>query len=156
MVDRGRLVDRGSFVDRSSFVDRGSLVDRSSMVHRGRLVGSSRLVFIILGLSRVLDISNISTVGIINLVGDSLGSAIRKGNRVGSRGGISIPVLSSLEVSSRVVISYSIVEGIDSRLIIAWLFVGGSSMVGRSRLVSIPGSIVSSSYSSKSKDGKDL
>merc|ERR1712055_847090 len=116
----------------------------------------SRFVLIIMSLTRVLYISNIATVGIIHLVGNSLSSAIRKGNRVGSGGGISIPVLSSLELGSRVVISYSIVEGIDSRLIIAWLFVGRSSMVGRSRLVSIPRSIVSSSYSSKSKDGKHL
>merc|ERR1712055_1057179 len=96
-----------------------------------------RLVLIIMSLTRVLDISNIATVGIINLVVDSLSSAIRQGNRVGSRGSIAISVLSSLEVGSRVVISYSIVEGIDSRFLIAWLFVGRSSMVGRSRLVSM-------------------
>merc|ERR1719317_585285 len=156
MVDRGRFVGRGSMVDRGRFVDRGGMVDRCRLIGRGSFVSMCRLVLIILGLSRVLDISDISTVGIINLVGDSLCSAIGKGNRVGSRSGISIPVLSSLELSSRVVISYSIVEGIDSRLIVAWLFVGRSSMVARSRLVSIPWSIVSSSYSSKSKDGNDL
>merc|ERR1712055_843187 len=112
----------------------------------------SRFVLIIMSLTRVLYISNIATVGIIHLVGNSLSSAIREGNRVGSGGGIAISVLSSLEVGSRVVISYSIVEGIDSRLIIAWLFVGRSSMVGRSRLVSIPRCIVSSSCSNNSKD----
>merc|ERR1719290_246918 len=121
---------------------------RGSMVHR--------FVLIIMSLTRVLDISNITTIGIIHFVVDSLGSAIRKSNRVGSRGSISIPILSSLEVGSRVVISYSIVEGINSRFIIAWLFVGRCCMIGRSRLVSIPGSIVSSCYSNNSKDGKDL
>ena len=117
------------------------MVDRSSLVD-----GSS----IILSFSRVLNISNISTVGISNIVGDSLGPAIREGYRVGSTGSISISVLSSLEVGSRVVISNSIVVGIDSRFIIAGL------LVGRSRSISIPGSIVSSSYGSKGKDGKDL
>ena len=117
------------------------MVDRSSLVD-----GSS----IILSFSRVLNISNISTVGISNIVGDSLGPAIREGYRVGSTGSISISVLSSLEVGSRVVISNSIVVGIDSRLIIAGL------LVGRSRSISIPGSIVSSSNGSKSEDSKDL
>ena len=125
------------------------MIGRDSLVDGSMSNGVSRS-------SSVLDISNISTIGIINLVVDSLDSAIRKSNRVGSRGSISISILSSLEVGSRVVISYSIVEGIDSRLIIAWLFVGRSSMVGRSRLVSMSGSMVSSSYSNNSKDGKDL
>merc|ERR1719187_2469990 len=125
------------------------MVSRGSMVH-------SRLVLIIMSLTRVLDISNIATVGIINLVGDSLSSAIRKSNRVGSGGSISISVLSSLEVGSRIVISYSIVERIDSGFVIAWLFIGRCCMIGRSRLVSIPGSIVSSCYSNNSKDGEDL
>merc|ERR1719369_2335898 len=132
-------------------VDGGSMVGGGSMVD-GVSVVDGRFVLIIMGLSRVLDISNIATVGIINLVVDSLSSAIRKSNRVGSGGGIAISVLSSLEVGSRVVISYSIVEGIDSRFIIAGLFVGRSSMVGRSRLVSIPRSIVSSSYSNNSEN----
>ena len=89
-------------------VDRGSVVSRGSMVGRGGLVGSRGRG--ILGLSRIGNISNISTVSIINLVGNSLGSAIREGNTVSSTGGITISVLSSLEVSSRVIISYSMVS----------------------------------------------
>ena len=88
----------------------------------------------ILGHSRVLNISNITTVGISNLVVDSLGPAVRKGNLVGSRCSITITVLPSIEVGSRVVISDSIVVGIDSGLIIGGLLVGSSmdrGMVGR-------------------------
>merc|ERR1719219_1002317 len=80
--------------------------------------------------SRVLDISNISTISIINLVVDSLDSAIGESNRVGSSGGISITVLSSMELGSRVVISNGIFIGIHGRAIIFRLLVG-SSMVNR-------------------------
>merc|ERR1711970_542267 len=134
MVGRSWLVHWSSMVNGSSMVNRGSMVDGSSMVSRGSMV-HGRLVLIIMSLTRVLDISNIATVGIIHFVVDSLSSAIRKSNRVGSRGSISISVLSILEVGSRVVISYSIVEGINSRFIIAWLFVGRCSMIGRSRSI---------------------
>ena len=108
------------------------------MVGRGwsSLVGRSRSNRVS-GSSSVLDISNISTIGIINLVVNSLLSAIRKSNRVRSSGSISITVLSSLEVGSRVVISNSIVVGIHSRLIISWLLVGrgmDGSVVGRGGL----------------------
>jgi len=92
-------------------VDRG----RCSLVHRGRFIGSRGRG--ILRFSRVGNISNISTVGIIYFVVDSLKSTIRKSNRVRSTGGITISVLSSLEVSSRVVISNSIVVSIHSRFI---------------------------------------
>ena len=135
------MINRSSSVDRSRSIHRSSLVDGSSFVDRSCIISS---------FSSVLNISNISTVGISNIVGDSLGPAIREGYRVGSTGSISISVLSSLEVGSRVVISNSIVVGIDSRFIIAGL------LVGRGRSISIPGSIVSSSYSSEGKDGKDL
>merc|ERR1719312_2362151 len=84
--------------------------------------------------SSVLDISYISTVGISNLVVDSLESAIRKSNRVRSSGSISITVLSGIELGSRVVISNSILIAIHSRSIILRLLVGSSmdrGMVGR-------------------------
>ena len=73
-----------------------------------------------MGFSRVLDISNISTVAISNIVVHSLGSAIRKSNRVGSSGGISITILLGIEVGSAVVISYSILVSILGRFIISW------------------------------------
>ena len=150
-VDWGRVVGRGRSICRSRGVDGSSLVDRSSLV-RSR----SRSI---LGLSRVGNISNISTVSISNLVVDSLDSTIRKSNRVGSRGGISIPVLTMVEVSSRVIISYTIVEGIDWCLI----SIGRSSMtiswcrsISWCRCISVSGSIVSCCYSGQSKNNKDL
>merc|ERR1719244_763034 len=100
-----------------------SMIGRDSFVDRSMSNGVSRS-------SRVLDISNISTIGIINLVVDCLDSAIRKSNRVGSSGGISITVLSSMELGSRVVISNGIFIGIHCRAIIFRLLVG-SSMVNR-------------------------
>merc|ERR1719308_258981 len=99
------------------------------------MIGRSRLVDRSMGnrgsrSSRVLDISNISTVGISNLVVNSLESAIRKGNRVRSSGSISITVLSSIELSSRVVISNSILIAVHSRSIILRLLVGSSMYWG--------------------------
>ena len=68
-------------------------------------VGRGRGVF---GFTRVLDISDVSTISIINLVSDSLDSAIRKGNSVASRGSISITSFGLAKVHSRVVILGSI------------------------------------------------
>jgi len=99
------------------------MIGRCSLVDGSMSNGVSRS-------SSVLDISNISTIGIINLVVDSLDPAIGKSNRVGSSGGISITVLSSMELGSRVVISNGIFIGIHGRAIIFRLFVG-SSMVNR-------------------------
>ena len=139
MVDRGRVVGRSRSVCRSRGIDGSSLVRSRSRS--------------ILGLSRVGNISNISTVGISNLVVDSLDSAIRKSNRVGSRGGISIPVLSMVEVSSRVIISYTIVECIN------WYLISidrSSRTISWCRCISISGSIVSCCDSGQSKNNKDL
>ena len=151
MVDRSGVVGRSRSICRSRGVDGSSLVDRSSLVRSW-----SRSI---LGLSRVGNISNISTVGISNLVVDSLDSTIRKSNRVGSRGGISIPALTMVEGSSRVIISNTIVEGIDWCLI----SIGRSSMtiswcrsINWCRGISVSGSIVSCCYSGQSKNNKDL
>ena len=86
--------------------------------------------------TRVCNISNISTVSISNLVVNSLKSTIRKSNRVGSRCSISITVLSSIILRSRVIISYSILISIYSRFIIGRFIVcrgtiGGFSMDNR-------------------------
>ena len=73
--------------------------------------------------STVLDISNIATVFISNIVVDRLDSAIRKSNRVGSMGGIAITAFTSIEMGSRVVISNGIFIGVHSRTIILRLMV---------------------------------
>merc|ERR1719385_537350 len=70
------------------------------------------------GNSLIGDLSNISTVGISGVVVDNLGSAIRKSNSVGSRGGVSISALLLIKASSAVVISYSILVSIDRGVII--------------------------------------
>ena len=61
------------------------------------------------GLSRVLNISNISRVGISNIVGDSLDATIGKGNTVLSVGGISVAVLIGGKVESSVLVVDSVV-----------------------------------------------
>merc|ERR1712055_245236 len=75
----------------------------------------------VVGDSLVGDIGNIATVGISNVVVDHLGPAIGKSHSVGSTGGITIPLLILTKVGSTVVISYSILEGIDCRLVIGGL-----------------------------------
>ena len=136
---RGSLVgrSRSSLVGRSgsSLIgrSRSSLVrrSRSSLVRRSSLVSRSSGVG---GFTSVADISNVSTVGISHLVCNSLYSAVRKSNSVGSGGGIAVTVLSSIELGSRVVVSNSILVGVHSRHIVGGLFVGrGRGVVGRSR-----------------------
>merc|ERR1719223_27793 len=105
-------------VDGSSFVDGSSLVSRGSSI---------------VGLSRVLNISNISAVGISNLVVDGLGPAVREGYLVGSGGGVSITVLPGAELGARVVISNSVVVGVHSGLIVGGLLVGNGGLVGGGR-----------------------
>merc|ERR1711887_49945 len=81
--------------------------------------------------STVLDISNIATVFISNIVVDCLDSAIRKSNRVRSMSCIPITAFTSIEMGSRVVISNGIFIGIHSRTIILRLVVGGRGMMNR-------------------------
>jgi len=88
-----------------------------------------RVVWLIVSLSFVSYINNISRVSISSVVGHNLGAAIRKGNTVLSGGGIAIPVLVLGKVDTRVVISHSITILVDSWLIIRWLLVSGSWVV---------------------------
>ena len=88
---------------------RSGVVDGSWLVSRCWC----RLVGFVFGFTRVLDISDVSTISIINLVSDSLDSAIGKGNSVASRGSISITSFSLAKVYSRVVILGSIGVVVD-------------------------------------------
>ena len=101
-------MDKGS-MDKGS-VDKGSMMGNGSM-GRSRSIGRN---------SFIGDLSNISTVSISSVVADNLGSAIRKSNSVGSRGCISISVLCLIVLSSAVIISNSVLVGIDCRFIIGW------------------------------------
>jgi len=87
------------------------------------------VVWLVVGLSLVPDISNISRVAISDTVGHNLGATIREGNTVLSRGSIAIPVLVLGKVSARVVISNSIAVLVDSWLIVRWLLVSWSRVV---------------------------
>ena len=96
----------GRSISGSSLVGRGSSISRSSFVGRGSSI------------PRVLHISNIPAVGIIDPVVDGLGPAIRESNGVGTRGGVVVTVLLSIEVGSRVVIRDTVVVGVVGRLIV--------------------------------------
>merc|ERR1719167_1516829 len=104
--------------------DRGMDSDRSMGKHRSGL-GMDRGRSIV-GNSLIGDISNITTVGISNVVVDHLGPAVRKSHSVRSTGGVTIPLLILAKLGSTVVISYSILEGIHGRLV-----VGGQRGVAR-------------------------
>merc|ERR1712180_391554 len=88
-----------------------------SMGNNGSSMGNNRTRSIG-GNSFVGDLSNISTVGISSVVADNLGSAIGKSYSVGSSGGISISALILIKVGSTVVISNSILVGVDRGVII--------------------------------------
>ena len=109
-----------------------SMVGWGGVVDWGRLVGSG-LVLRVLGNAFVADISDISTIGVGNAVGDNLGAAVRKGNAVRSGGSVPVPLLVLGEVGTGVVVSDSVLIGVDSRG--NRLLVGWCGVVGRGRVV---------------------
>ena len=95
-----------------------------------------RFIGSIVGLTLISDISNISRVFISNLVGDNLGSTIRKIYTIFSISSITITVFMLFKVGTRVVIKDSISIFIVSRGIICRFMVRismVSRLVGRSR-----------------------
>jgi len=78
---------------------------------------------IIVGLTLVCDISDVSGVGIPNGVFDNLGTTIGKSNTVFTRGSITITVFILRKAGTRVVISDSITILVDSGAIISRLMV---------------------------------
>ena len=102
------------------------------MVGSGSISGLLGLIGSIVGLSFVLDISDIARVGISNAVSDDLGTAIGKSHAVLASGSITITVFVLAKVGTRVFISNTVVVSIDSRAIIFRLsMVSGSMMRGR-------------------------
>jgi len=97
---------------------------------RSRSIG---LIRRILGFTLVSDISNISRVGIPNIVGDNLGTAIGKSYTVFARGSNTITVLTLSKVGTRVVISDSITVLVES-----WAFIS-RLMVSRLRVSGLVG-----------------
>ncbi len=94
------------------------------------------LIGSIVGLTLVPDISDVSRVGIGNVVGHDLGAAIGKSHAVLTSGSITITVFVLGIVGARVVIKDSIAIVVDSGTIISGLsVVSGSGMVDGSGLV---------------------
>ena len=77
----------------------------------------------IVGLSSVLDISNVTRIGISDVVGHNLGAAIRKSHPVLSISGISITSLILAKVGTRILVSNTVFISIDSWAIIGRLLV---------------------------------
>merc|ERR1719209_2769892 len=112
-MDKSMLsVDRGMDQDRLGMSNNRSMDKSMLSVDRGRSV---------VGNSLIADISNISTVGISNVVVDHLGPAVRKSHSVGSTGGVAVSLLILTKLGSTVVISHAILVGIDGRLVIGGL-----------------------------------
>ena len=127
-IDWGWLVDWSSLNhDWSSLVDRGGLDNNRGwgIGDRGWLVSWG---CVISSLSRVGDISDVSTVTISDIVGHSLCASIRQGNTVASLGTVSISRLVSIVVGSTVVIIDSVCVAVDSRFIVVGLSIGWSSV----------------------------
>ena len=93
-----------------------------SMVRSRGWVIWGRFVFWVLGNTFVLDISDISTIGIIDGISNDLSTAIGKIYTVFTIGSITITVLIGSKVSSRVVISNSIAVLVNSWSIISWFW----------------------------------
>uniref|UniRef100_A0A0K2UE62 Uncharacterized protein n=1 Tax=Lepeophtheirus salmonis TaxID=72036 RepID=A0A0K2UE62_LEPSM len=96
------------------------MVDRSRLVRRWCMV-----VWLVFGLSRVGNVSNIARVSISNVVGHSLDATVGKGNRVLSLGGVSITGLISSKVESSIFIT-------DTILVLVY---SGFFLIGRSRMI---------------------
>merc|ERR1712168_183451 len=77
------------------------------------------LIFWVLGSTFVLDISNISSI-IVNSVGDSLDTTIRKVDRVGSRSQLAIGSLRLAKFGTRVVISHSVLKVVRLWCFVIW------------------------------------
>ena len=103
MENRGSVENGG--MDR---MDRVSGVDR--VVRSGMRGGFVRSVF---GFSRVLHISDVSTISVIHTVSDSLDATIGQSNVVFTGSSVSIAVLRLTELGSTVVIGDSVVVVVD-------------------------------------------
>ena len=131
---RGWGIDWGWLVDWSSLNhDWGSLVDRGGLDNnRGWGIGDRGWLVswgcVISSLSRVGDISDVSTVTISDIVGHSLCASIRQGNTVASLGTVSISRLVSIVVGSTVAIIDSVVVAVDSGFTVVRLDIGRSSI----------------------------
>ncbi len=140
-VSGGRVVGRGGVVGGLGVVSRLGLIDG------------------VLGLTLVLDISDIARVAILNVVGHNLGAAVGKGNTVAAVGGIAITGLVGIEVNVGVAVLNSVLEVVGGGHIgVSRLVVGrpggvvGRGAVGRGSV----GVVVSQSHSGEGKNDEGL
>ena len=96
------------------------------------MVGRPGFIWGVACLTLILDISNITSIGISNMVGHNLGATIGEGNTVLAGGSIAITVLLGIEAGSGVVISNGIGVVVDSRSIICWFSMVWSGLVSGS------------------------
>jgi hypothetical protein len=101
----------------------------------------SGLVLGVLGNALIAHISNITGLGISNLVGDDLGPAVGKLDAVGSTGGIPVALLVLAKVDLGVVVGNGVVVVVGSRLIVLRLLIGGPWGVRGGRVVGQAGRV---------------
>ncbi|TRY79730.1 hypothetical protein TCAL_16116 [Tigriopus californicus] len=124
----GTRVIRSGGMDWSRMIGSG-FVDRASVI-RGGLVG------VIVGLTRVLDISHITRVVISHLVGHGLNAAIRQSHVILTIGGVAVSGLVGSKVDSRIIIMDSITVLIVSRLVLVIVtVVGGPAAMMRGSMI---------------------
>ena len=127
----------GSMVGRA-----GSLVGGPGSISTSRsMIGRGSRGMVVVGISRVLNIGNIARVVISNIVGHGLGATIRKINRVGTIGGVTVPVLIGIEPGARVIIGNIVGVLVVGRLIIALLVTIRGASIGAGRGISAGGGI---------------
>ena len=84
------------------------------------------LVFRVLSLSRVSDVSDVSTVTISNIVGHSLKTSVGESDAVTSLGRVTITRLIGIVVGSTVVVIDTVLVAVDGGLLVGGLVVGRS------------------------------
>ena len=96
---------------------------------RGRLVGGSS------GVSIVLHVGNIATVGVVHPVVDSLGPAVGKSHAVGAGGGVTVAVFGGVKVDTRIVVGHGVVVGVGGGLVVGGRLVCRGSVGGSGGMV---------------------
>merc|ERR1712106_883151 len=109
MVGRGGMDNRG--MNNRGSMDNWGMISWSSMDSWSSSIAGNSFI------GDILDVSRVSISAIV----DNLSPAIRKSHPVAARGGVTISLLLLSEVISTVVVTHSILVGVDWGLIIHWL-----------------------------------
>jgi hypothetical protein len=118
-------------------VGRGRSVLGRGVGSRGRNVGSRGIgsggvgrlhIRRIDGLTSVDHIGDVAAVSVVHLIVDRLETTVGQGHRVGTGGGVTVPLLAGVDLHAVVVIGHGVVVGVHG-----WLVVGRSWGVGGSR-----------------------